>query len=446
MRPRTRRSLLGLAASSTVTALAGCLDDSDPGDDETTAPPTGDMPATTEPTPTTSEGTSPTEDDEVEQDGDATASVDGLTVPSWLPAPAVMEGSSYWVYAGDASAIRSASLSDTADERLERFFYGVPETVLPMDEAGTFVSLGQSVSVTEYAIDTETLRDRLGDAVAHDAITVPDAGASPDGYELYEVDDGVVWLGADHLSSGPTHELLSKLRAAADGDVDRYVETTDFGAVLDATAHRDVFGGHASSQQVVQDATAFLYSWQFDDGTAEFRSAFAFESADAVADDQLADLTAEDGFVEYGEFDVQTDGRVATIDASIGIDDFDLLEREDSSSGGNSDVPQIAFDFEYDTGDTAEWDGEDGETITVTHTGGDSVALDRIQLTVGSAPVAGRDDIESTPPASDTWLAGGEWTLRPTTADAVDSGTTVSVIWTAESGDSSAVLAEATLP
>jgi hypothetical protein len=113
---------------------------------------------------------------------------------------------------------------------------------------------------------------------------------------------------------------------------------------------------------------------------------------------------------------------VATIeelDDGDGVPSGIAIERDPQPNVGTL-APQISFDFEYDA---------DTERLVVTHEGGDSVEAEQLEF-VTEASSSVEQDFEG------TVNAGTTATL------AVPSSAAVSVIWTSEDGNESAVLAQ----
>jgi hypothetical protein len=447
MRSRKRRALLGLLSSGAVTALAGCMNDDGAGTTE--APHTGTGMATTgEPTaaaPTTDE---PTDDPTESAAGGAepTATIDAFDYRSWLPAPAAFEAEPYWTYYVDANAVASADIPQVGSDRIKQLFYPLPPELLPFDEAAESVALTGQTCVAALDVDVATVTERLEGFVEDGDLDRLESTEAPEGYVAYGSGPTRVWLGRDHLLYGSDAAQLTAIVEARAGEGPRYGADSDFGAVLDAVGEGDVIAGRGAPQQFVQDSTAFAYHWEFGSTAAALTSAFAFPDADSVNDEQLQALTEQDGFAEYGEFEQSTSGAVSVLEASIALEEFDLLQRE-GDGGGTDDPPQIAFEFEFEQGGDGEWDGDDDEAISITHTGGDTVDVARITVQYDDTDVAETANVTSTPPEDSTWAAGGEWVLRAGAADfSFQSGAAVSVVWTSSDGSGSAVLARATLP
>jgi hypothetical protein len=460
MCPPRRRDILAIAAGTATTLPAGCLST---GGDTTTTSGTGDSTATTTDGPAgTTTGS-----------GGATATVDGdLSATAWLPAGSVFDGEPLFVFAGDLTAPRAAGVTDDALARTYDTVLPLPGDVLAGEDVTEFASLQRYATACRFTVPTSTVRDRLadvagptatagegtpvaGDADGDDTATGGDGGEprpngdAPDGYEGYVTPSGVYWVGADHLVYGRQREFAKALFDAHAGDVDRYAANQDLAAVLDATGDVDLFGATATGQQAVESASAYAYAWRFDD-TVELLAPFAFPDDASTDPDAVAELADLAGFFEYDDVAVTEDGRVVTLTGELAVSEFDLLERDDGGenpAGGQNTTPQIAFEFEFERGGDAEWNGDEEERVALTHTGGDNVALDTVIVEYDGTAVAERDGIESTEPAGETWAAGGEWTLRATGEKPVfQSGATVRVVWTSDDGDQSAVLAEATLP
>lgn len=467
MCPPRRRDLLAIAAGTAATLTAGCLAT----DDGTTATTDGD-PAST----TTSGDDATTTDgpaDTTTGSGGATATVDGdLSATAWLPAGSVFDGEPLFAFAGDLTAPREAGITDEALARTYETVLPLPGDVLAGEDVTEFASLQRYATACRFTVPTSTVRDRLADvagptATAGEGTTVAgDAdgddtatgggggeprpnGDAPDGYEGYVTPAGVYWVGADHLVYGRQREFAKALLDAHAGDVDRYGANQDLAAVLDATGDVDLFGATATGQQAVESASAYAYAWRFDD-TVELLAPFAFPDDASTDPDAVARLADLAGFFEYDDVAVTEDGRVVTLTGELAVSEFDLLERDDGGenpAGGQNTTPQVAFEFEFEPGDDGEWNGDEEERVVLTHTGGDTVALDTVSVQYDGTAVGERDGFTSTAPDGDAWRAGGEWTIRATGADAsFESDATLQVVWTSERGDQSAVIAAARLP
>ncbi|WP_323676999.1 hypothetical protein [Halorubellus sp. PRR65] len=460
MCPQQRRDLLALAGAAATTLAAGCLA-TDEGESPTTSSDDDGTTTTDGPADTTA-GT-----------GGATATVDGeFAAATWLPAPDALEAEAFFVFAGDLDAPRDAGVGARALQRTYTTMVPVPDDVLDGDDVTEFASLQGYATACRYDAPTTEVRDALaslaaaagptataGEGTSAASMTEDEAtddgarsqptGDAPDGYEGYVTDDGVCWLGADHLLFGRHRRLVAAMSDAREGDVDRYASNADLAAVLDATGDVDLVGATATSHQVVSSASAYAYGWRFDD-RVDLVASFAFEDAAATDADAVASLGERAGFAEYEHGDVTTDGRVATFTGDLPVADFDLLKRDDggrTATANRGGMPQVSFAFDAELGDDGEWDGDDDERVVVTHHGGDHVDLANVALRYEGSDVADTDAFASTRPPGDTWTAGGEWTLRAATADATfESDATVQVVWTSDGGDRSAVLAMFELP
>ncbi|MFC6953653.1 hypothetical protein [Halorubellus litoreus] len=460
MCPQKRRDLLGLAGATATSLAAGCLstgegefNDSATTDDQTT------------------------ETDAVAGSGDATATVDGeFAATTWLPEPdAFGYDSAYMGFAGDLNALRDADVTDAAMARTADTFLPLRGQVLSPEDVVELATVQDVATACTFDLAPATVRDRIR-AVRPDWGTptaTPTAGAgtpsgdddtdpetetgsgesgvtridAPDGYEGYETAIGVYWLGGDHLLYGPDRRLVQTMVDAHSGDVDRYAANADVDAVLEATGEVDLLAVAARSQRAVADAAAFGYGWRFGDDVA-LAAPFAFPDDDATDPSAVAQLSDMAGFTDYGNFDVETTGRVVTLTANLSVSEFDLLQRDDggrTATGGS--MPQVSFAFEANRGKDGEWDGGEDERVVVTHQGGDSIALANVALHYEGSDVAKSDVFASTKPAGDTWAGGGEWTLRVDAAGAdFESGATLQVVWTSDDGSRSAVIAMFQLP
>jgi hypothetical protein len=458
MCPRRRRDLLALAGTTATTLAAGCLS-TDEGEPSTT---TDDDQTTTDGPADTAAGA-----------GGATATVDGeFTATKWLPAPDALEAEAFFIFAGDLDAPRDAGVGRAALQRTYSTMLPIPDDALAPDSVTEFASLQGYATACRYDAPTTEVRDGLAGLAAaagptatagegtstasttageptDDGATPQPTGDAPDGYEGYATDDGVFWVGADHLLFGEHRRFVAAMYDAHVGDVTRYASNAALEAVLDAAGDVDLVGATATSHQVVSSAAAYAYAWQFGD-RVDLVAPFAFEDAAATDADAVAGLTDLAGFAEYESVDVAVDGRVVTLTGDLPVAEFDLLERDDGGEnpgGGGRTTPQVAFEFEFERGDDGEWNGDDEERVVLTHNGGDNVDLDAVSVQYDGTAVADRDGFTGTDPTGDTWAAGGEWTIRATGADATfESDATVRVVWSNDDGSQSAVLAEAVLP
>jgi hypothetical protein len=455
MCPQQRRDLLALAGATATSLAAGCL---------STGHGEFNFSATTD--------DRTTETDAAAGSGGATATVDGeFAARTWLPAPDVLEAESLFVFAGDLDAPRDAGVDDQALRRTYSTMLPLPDDAVARDTVTEFASLQGYATACRFDALTTAVRDEIatiaGDAGptatagagtsagtttdgerTDDVETAEPIGEAPDGYEDYATEAGVFWLGADHLLFGRRRRLVEAMHAARVGDADRYASNPDLEEVLDAAGDVDLVGATTSSQQVVSSSVAYAYGWRFDDGV-DLVAPFAFDDADAADAEAVASLGEWAGFAEYERTDVTTDGRVVTFTGELPVSEFDLLERDDGGEtpGGGDRTPQVAFEFEVDRGEDGAWNGDEEERVVLTHTGGDTIDLDAVVVEYDGTAVGEHDGIASTEPEGETWVAGGQWTLRATDGRTVfESGATVRVVWTNDDGDQSAVLAEATLP
>lgn len=474
MCPRKRRDLLALAGATATTLAAGCLSTSgDPAtgtstDDRTTEEPSGH---------TTTPG------------GGATATVDGeFAATTWLPAPDALEADRLFVFAGDLAAPRDAGVADGALTRVYDVMLALPRDAALRDAVTEFATVQGYATACRYDAETSDVRDLLDslagddeptatagegtradatgdadstgdddsasdDAPTSDAGTTTPTGRAPDGYEGYATDFGTYWLGADHLVFGRRRRFAAAMLNARAGDVERYASHPDLASVLDAAGDVDLLAGTAASHQVVDSVVAYAYGWRFGE-RVDLVAPFAFDDAAATDADAVAALGEQAGFASYEGVDVTTDGRVVAFTGDVSVDEFDLLQRDDDDGGrtataGSDSVPQVSFAFEAVQGKDGEWDGDAEERVVVTHQGGDTVDLANVALHYEGSDVAKSDGISSTKPAGDTWAAGGEWTLRVDSdgdGAAFESDATLRVVWTADDGSRSAVIAMYQLP
>ena len=118
--------------------------------------------------------------------------------------------------------------------------------------------------------------------------------------------------------------------------------------------------------------------------------------------------------------------------------------------GSQEAAPQATFEFSYDQAGDGSWD--DGDSFDIKHGGGGSVDVSQLTVKYGGTDItsSSASAISSSAPSGNTWTAGETWTVGDAnTGDGsspFSSTTKVTVTWTAESGDSSQVIAENSLP
>ena len=116
--------------------------------------------------------------------------------------------------------------------------------------------------------------------------------------------------------------------------------------------------------------------------------------------------------------------------------------------GENVDsTPQATWDF-----DTTENDDGDIEQITITHSGGDSIEADRLNVTgASSTEIAFTDDTSYSP--GDSITSGDQLIINNSSPDDIagvnmdaEKGDVVRIVYTSEGGGSSSVIGTYELP
>lgn len=416
-----RRTVLGLASTVGVGALAGCqaLEDVASNDDGRRGTRPGDEAGGT----TTTEGSA-----EGQGSGDGAGT---SLYEEWLPAP---EDGPYFAYAGDAQAVAAADLSAEATARIQNIFLPVSESVLTVPEVGEFAN-GTAGGVCTYEIGATTVRDRLVElASGYDV----EPSTPPAGYEAFGIPTRTYWLSADHLLAADDEAFIDRMVATKTGG-----ELPYSGALSDLDSRlpeSPLFAASTESPSLFPDDAGIGYAWRFGTDAVTFAMVVEFEDQDAAS---RADVESATGEWPLGAYDVtqtRVDGQFAYFSGSIPKAEFDVLAREDP--GTTVAPPEASFGITFDTGSDDEWDGDDAERITITHEGGDAIPLDEVVLVYANRPVAQLDRIASTPPGGDEWRAGGTWTLSNATAEpAFAIGKTLLVVWVGPDGDGTHVLA-----
>ena len=106
-------------------------------------------------------------------------------------------------------------------------------------------------------------------------------------------------------------------------------------------------------------------------------------------------------------------------------------------------APQANFQFEYTAaGTNSDFadGGDDGDSFTVTHTGGEDVDSSNIAVLVAGSEVG------SSSLWSDATISTGSSFTYEETGDSIDDGSTVRVVWTSPSGSNSNTIGQSTVP
>ncbi|ELZ89060.1 hypothetical protein C441_16234 [Haloferax sulfurifontis ATCC BAA-897] len=109
-------------------------------------------------------------------------------------------------------------------------------------------------------------------------------------------------------------------------------------------------------------------------------------------------------------------------------------------------APQANFSFDF-ANDVS--DSDDDAQLVITHESGTSISADRLNVTIDGTGVAAddTDDYSFSSEFPDDVEAGSSATVvKGTTGDDVWEGESIRVVWTSESGSSSATLHSQTAP
>jgi flagellin-like protein len=117
-------------------------------------------------------------------------------------------------------------------------------------------------------------------------------------------------------------------------------------------------------------------------------------------------------------------------------------------------APQANFQFEYDDGTTAGFDdgADDGDQVTITHTGGEDVDPDNVKVLIaGDEAVPVSTTSSDWPTTIDTgssfvYNEGDVDTGNGDAADGLNDGETIRVVWTSPSGGTSNTIGQSTVP
>ncbi|PSQ25853.1 type IV pilin [Halobacteriales archaeon QS_9_68_17] len=103
--------------------------------------------------------------------------------------------------------------------------------------------------------------------------------------------------------------------------------------------------------------------------------------------------------------------------------------------GSQEKTPQANFETDY---------SESSSALDITHTSGDSIVVDRLEVT-GTSNSSGSDQVWYEF-GSSSLSSGDEVSSGDTVTVEANSGDVIRVVWTAESGDTSSVLNEYEVP
>ncbi|WP_267639633.1 hypothetical protein [Haloarchaeobius amylolyticus] len=426
--PSRRRLLqVGFTSTASLVGLAGCLDESSSGEDTTTSP--------SETTDETGTATATTTQSGA---GDSSA-VDALL--SWVPAPEAFPpaGGEFELLTADAATIyeRREAFAEDGYERFRKTALGAA-SLLELEQ-GTVEAVVQAQSSALVLASTGTADADLATAFTDAGLTEDGTVAgrtqytgSVDGANLTCVAvDGTVVVVQD--AEAPT-ETIAAVLGAKNGEEPRYVGSSeDLATVREALP-----GGHFAvmvprdieGSGVVASGTGFGYAWTFGPAETTVTVGIAYPEGEVPAGSDLtAYLADRRGFRDYGEFTVESRGRVLLATGTIPTENFDLLTDGDPGerTTRGTRAPQVQFDFEYDP---------DAGEVVITHYGGDE--LQAANLTVR---LEGEATAAQWAQTHESVQAGDALTVDVSGAE---SGAAIQIVW-AEDGVSS-VLARFTLP
>jgi flagellin-like protein len=119
--------------------------------------------------------------------------------------------------------------------------------------------------------------------------------------------------------------------------------------------------------------------------------------------------------------------------------------------GSQESPPQASFTAEY--GDYSDGAATDGDTIDIVHDGGETFDASKLSVTVSGSTTTDLTSASSNHPVSSAWStgtsAGDTLTLKENAGSSTtifSSGDSVTITWTASSGDSSQILFESQIP
>jgi hypothetical protein len=432
MKETSRRRLLAATGAAAASfSLAGCSSGSD--DDGT---PTRTRATRTDGTATQE----PTTDDGADTSGTGEA-VGADQLDHWVPVSDAFE-----------SDVRAASYYDAdltaLTEHESDFYSGTYERVTRSLLGGELVDLVPAERRQRVVQIVPAFTVILGTSMSDDELgtVVTDAGLSEVGTQsnatIYDgavnstpstvaVVEGVV---VQSFGSSATNAVETVLSARS-GETARVLSNNDeVRTVVDAVDETELLvvaerpDDNTASDPSLEGSTALAYGWQFGADRSNLTIGVTYTEGEAADPSAVASyLSGQAAFSDYSNVQHSADGRTVFVAGDIATNEFDLLAAGTPGESGDdgTTVPQVQLTFEFD-----------GETMTVTHEGGDTITASTLTLLVGESPA----DVQFAD-EYDEVTAGDRITVD---ISGVDTGTLVYVTW--EGDGSSYVLAEAQVP
>ena len=413
---QTRRALLCRTTALAATAgLAGCSALS--GDDSTETATDGLTNSTDGSTAATTATDAPTTTPIGGPDGQA---------GRWLALPSALNRAQY-----SFVTLHPTAMADYADvlpdERTANFDTQVG--LQGFDTVGSLRSVHQTgIGLTVY--DGPFERSLL-------VSQLTEAGFSSDGnyreFDVYSADaKRVVAIGGRQVAQVDLRRFQTSVTAGGvmQAAIDAYTGaeprygTGDSvaGALLGALGPGHVVTCQPSTTAIDDDAALGQGGrWSIGSDTTSVAVAMVFESTSATDAGAVESWASVNGLFGDATPTVSADGRVVLAEADVATDALGPFEID-----SDSEQPQVALDFAYDS---------EAGTVTITHSGGDAVPADRLELQ--GEGFADRDSADQT--STGQWAgeaSGDENTVVP--GDSVVIGVTptyrVLVLYTRQSG------------
>jgi hypothetical protein len=301
-------------------------------------------------------------------------------------------------------------------------------------EADVSVTAGTSRSTVFFgSFDPESVRSSLdGERVGeHQGATLLRSGASGTGGATYGVTDSAVVVGQARSAEAAAAAVRRLLDTDA-GEVDRAATGGDFEAALAPVESEDYVsvtevGATGNASAALQGVVAAGVGATLQSERIGLTQVYVYESAEATDVDGIRNGTQLGA--GYDSVSYETDGRTVTLTAT-----FDPAAAQ---QGSQPDVPQVAFDFEYD---------DETGRVRITHTGGDVITTDNSASVTVSVAGTSADWLAA---AEDGEISAGDEFVVGPNGDLVTegiAGETIRVVWTPPGGGESTVIATFSLP
>jgi flagellin-like protein len=115
--------------------------------------------------------------------------------------------------------------------------------------------------------------------------------------------------------------------------------------------------------------------------------------------------------------------------------------------GSQEAAPQASLSFDFEQGSTSGWDGADtDEQVVVKHDGGENINTDQLTLKYAGTEVGSGSTVVDASP-TDSWNAGESYKIGEAggSLSTFSTSDSVTVTWTASSGDSTQIIGETSL-